>query len=405
MKRKLRMGMVGGGRGAFIGSVHRMAARLDGTIELACGAFSSNPERSRASGADLLLPENRVYGDYREMIEREAVLPADEKMDFVAIVTPNDCHHGPAKLALEAGFPVMCDKPLCLNMDEAKELEAAVEKTGLLFGLTHNYTGYPMVKEARQRVRAGELGKIRRVVAEYPQAWLATRLESTGQKQANWRTDPKRAGASCCVGDIGTHAANLTEYVTGLPIEEVAAELSTFVDGRPLDDDASVLLRLADGARGVLWASQVAIDEENGLNLRVYGEKGSLEWASGRAQHAVVEVARQASRGRARRCELRSAVSRIARRDPASRRPPGRLPRRFRESLPELCLGASRRQRAGRDRLPDGERRRARDGVHRGHRVELEPRCEVDQNPRLTSCDRICDRAYERSALSPDTRR
>jgi len=278
MKRRLRMGMVGGGRGAFIGSVHRIAAALDGTIELACGAFSSEPERSRASGADLLLPENRVYGDYREMIEREAALPADEKMDFVAIVTPNDHHHGPAMLALEAGFPVMCDKPLCLNMGEAKELEATVEKTGLVFGLTHNYTGYPMVKEARERIHAGELGKIRRVVAEYPQAWLATRLESTGQKQANWRTDPKRAGASCCVGDIGTHAANLTEYVTGLPIEEVAADLSTFVDGRSLDDDASVLLRLADGARGVLWASQIAIDEENGLSLRVYGEKGSLEW-------------------------------------------------------------------------------------------------------------------------------
>ena len=278
MKRRIRMGMVGGGRGAFIGSVHRIAAALDGTIELVCGAFSSDPDRSRASGRDLLLPESRVYGDYGEMIEREAALPADEKMDFVAIVTPNDRHHSPAMLALEAGFPVMCDKPLCFNMDEAKELEATVEKTGLLFGLTHNYTGYPMVKEARQRVRAGELGNIRRVVAEYPQGWLATRLESTGQKQANWRTDPKRAGASCCVGDIGTHAANLTEYVTGLPIEEVAAELSTFVDGRPLDDDASVLLRLADGARGVLWASQIAIDEENGLNLRVYGEKGSLEW-------------------------------------------------------------------------------------------------------------------------------
>lgn len=278
MKRKLRMGMVGGGRGAFIGSVHRIAAALDGTIELVCGAFSSDPERSRASGADLLLPENRVYGDYREMIEREAALPADEKMDFVAIVTPNDQHHGPSKLALEAGFPVMCDKPLCLTLEEAKELEATVEKTGLLFGLTHNYTGYPMVKEARQRIRAGELGKIRRVVAEYPQGWLATRLESTGQKQAAWRADPKRSGATCCVGDIGTHAANLTEYVTGLEIEEISAELSTFVAGRTLDDDASVLLRLADGARGVLWASQVAIDEENGLNLRVYGEKGSLEW-------------------------------------------------------------------------------------------------------------------------------
>lgn len=278
MKRRIRMGMVGGGRGAFIGAVHRMAAALDGTIELVCGAFSSDPERSRASGADLLLPASRVYDDYGEMIEREAALAADEKMDFVAIVTPNDLHHGPAMLALEAGFPVMCDKPLCWNMEEARELEATVEKTGLLFGLTHNYTGYPMVKEARQRVRAGELGTIRRVVAEYPQGWLATSLESTGQKQAGWRTDPKRSGASCCVGDIGTHAANLTEYVTGLPIEEVAAELSTFVDGRPLDDDASVLLRLAEGARGVLWASQIAIDEENGLNLRIYGDKGSLEW-------------------------------------------------------------------------------------------------------------------------------
>ena len=278
MARKLRMGMVGGGRGAFIGAVHRMAAAMDGTIELACGAFSSDPERSRASGADLLLPESRVYGDYHEMIEREAALSADEKMDFVAIVTPNDQHHGPAKLALEAGFPVMCDKPLCLNLDEAKDLEATVEKAGLLFGLTHNYTGYPMVKEARARIARGELGEIRRVVAEYPQGWLATRLEETGQKQASWRADPKRAGASCCVGDIGTHAANLTEYVTGLEIEEISAELSTFVDGRTLDDDASVLLRLANGARGVLWASQIAIDEENGLNLRVYGEKGSLEW-------------------------------------------------------------------------------------------------------------------------------
>lgn len=278
MKRKLRMGMVGGGRGAFIGAVHRMAAGLDGAIELTCGAFSSDPERSRASGADLLLPEERVYGDYREMIEREAALAADEKMDFVAIVTPNDQHHGPAKLALEAGFPVMCDKPLCLNLAEAKDLEATVETTGLLFGLTHNYTGYPMIKEARKRVAAGELGKIRRVVAEYPQGWLASRLEDTGQKQAGWRTDPRRAGAGGCVGDIGTHAANLTEYVTGLRIEEISAELSTFVDGRPLDDDASVLLRLSDGARGVLWASQIAIDEENGLNLRVYGDKGSLEW-------------------------------------------------------------------------------------------------------------------------------
>jgi predicted dehydrogenase len=276
--RRLRMGMVGGGRGAFIGAVHRMAATLDGRIELAAGAFSSDPERSRASGRDLLLPEDRVYGSYAEMIEKEKARPAGERIDFVAIVTPNHEHFPPARAALLAGFPVMCDKPLALNLAEARELRGLVLKTGLLFGLTHNYSGYPMVKEARHRVAAGELGRIRRVVAEYPQGWLASPLEATGQKQAEWRTDPARAGASCCVGDIGTHAAHLTEYVTGLPIREVASELTTFVEGRALDDDASVLLRLEGGARGVLWASQVAIDEENGLNLRVYGEKGSLQW-------------------------------------------------------------------------------------------------------------------------------
>ena len=278
MQRKIRMGMVGGGQGAFIGAVHRMAAALDGAIELVCGAFSSDPERSRASGRELLLDDRRVYGSYGEMFEAERGLPENERMDFVAIVTPNDLHFGPAKLALEAGFPVMCDKPLCLNLDEAKTLASVVEKTGLAFGLTHNYSGYPMVKEARVLLRDGALGKVRRVVVEYPQGWLATRLESTGQKQAGWRTDPKRAGASCCVGDIGTHAAHLSEYITGLHIEEVACELTTFVDGRLLDDDASMLLRFDGSARGVLWASQIAIDEENGLNIRVYGEKGSLEW-------------------------------------------------------------------------------------------------------------------------------
>ena len=276
--RKLRMGMVGGGRGAFIGAVHRMAATLDGRIELAAGAFSSDPERSRASGRDLLLPDERVYGSYVEMVEKERARPAGERVDFVAIVTPNHEHFPPARAALLGGFPVMCDKPLALNLAEALEFRALVRKTGLLFGLTHNYSGYPMVKEARHRVAAGELGRIRRVVAEYPQGWLSSPLETTGQKQAEWRTDPARSGASCCVGDIGTHAAHLTEYVTGLPIVAIASELTTFVAGRALDDDASVLLRLGGGARGVLWASQVAIDEENGLNLRVYGEKGSLQW-------------------------------------------------------------------------------------------------------------------------------
>jgi predicted dehydrogenase len=270
--------MVGGGRNAFIGSVHRMAASLDSRIELVCGAFSSDPERSVASGRDLLLPADRVYRTYDEMFEKESKLSRNHRMDFVAIVTPNDQHYPPARMALESGFPVMCDKPLALDLEEARELESLVKKTGLLFGLTHNYSGYPMVKEAKERIARGELGSIRRVVAEYAQGWLATSLESTGQKQAEWRTDPGRAGASCCMGDIGTHAAHLTEYVTGLRIQEIAAELSTFVAGRPLDDDGSVLLRLEGGARGVLWASQVAIDEENGLSLRVYGEKGSLEW-------------------------------------------------------------------------------------------------------------------------------
>jgi predicted dehydrogenase len=255
-----------------------MAATLDGAIELAAGAFSADPEKSRLSGRDLFLPEARVYGTYQEMIEKEKALAPGERIDFVVIVTPNDEHFPPAKAALLAGFPVMCDKPLALNLREARELRDVVQKSGLLFGLTHNYSGYPMVKEARRRVAAGDLGRIRRVVAEYAQGWLASPLEARGQKQASWRTDPARAGASCCIGDIGTHAAHLAEYVTGLRIEELASELTAFVPGRPLDDDASVLLRLEGGARGVLWASQIAIDEENALRLRVYGEKGSLEW-------------------------------------------------------------------------------------------------------------------------------
>jgi predicted dehydrogenase len=272
------MGMVGGGRGAFIGAVHRMTAQLDGLIELCSGAFSSDPERSRASGEDLFLPKNRAYGTYEEMFQKERELPEQDRMDFVSIVTPNDQHYPVIKMALENGFPVVCDKPLCFDWTEAKKLESLVAKSDLLFVLTHNYSGYPMIKEARQRIGSGQLGKIRKVVAEYPQGWLATRLESEGQKQASWRTDPERAGASCCIGDIGTHAAHLTEYVTALEIEEVCADLTSFVEGRRLDDDGSVLLRFRGGARGALLASQISIDEENGLKLRVYGERGGLEW-------------------------------------------------------------------------------------------------------------------------------
>ena len=273
------MGMVGGGRDAFIGAVHRMAAALDGHIELVCGAFSSDPAKSRASGADLYLPPERVYDSYPEMFERESELPDGERMDFVSIVTPNHVHFPVASAALEAGFHVMSDKPMTFDLDEAKRLQALVAHTGLQFGLTHNYTGYPMVKEARHLVRSGQLGTVRKVVVEYPQGWLAKLEEASGaNKQADWRTDPARAGASSCIGDIGTHAENLMEYVTGLQITELCADLTTFVRGRKLEDDGNVLVRLEGGARGVLYASQVSAGEENPLSVRVYGEAGGIEW-------------------------------------------------------------------------------------------------------------------------------
>ena len=278
MSRKIRMGMVGGGKGAFIGAVHRMAAALDGEIELVCGAFSSNPEKSKASGKELYLPDDRVYGSYAEMIEKEKALPDGERMDFVAIVTPNHVHYGPAKMALENGFHVVCDKPLCFNMEEAHDLERLVKETGLLFALTHNYTGYPMVKQAKMMIKNGELGKIRKIVVEYPQGWLSTKLEDSEQKQASWRTDPKRSGIAGAMGDIGTHAENLAEYITGLQITELCADLSIFVDGRQLDDDGNVLLHFDNGAKGILHASQISAGEENDLNIRIYGEKGGVKW-------------------------------------------------------------------------------------------------------------------------------
>jgi predicted dehydrogenase len=278
MSRKIRYGMVGGGRGAFIGAVHRIAANIDGQIELVAGAFSSDPEKSKASGADFFLAPDRVYGSYQELVTKEAALPADQRIDFVSIVTPNHVHFPAAKAALEAGFHVLSDKPATFNLAEAKELAAIVKKTGRLYGLTHNYTGYPLVKEARHLVHSGKLGKIRKVVVEYPQGWLATRIEASGQKQAAWRTDPKRSGAAGCIGDIGTHAENLAEYITGLQISELAADLTAFVKGRKLDDDGNVLLRFKGGAKGVLHSSQISVGEENNLNIRVYGELGGLEW-------------------------------------------------------------------------------------------------------------------------------
>lgn len=281
--------MVGGGRGAFIGAVHRMAAALDGQIELVCGAFSSDPEKSRLSGDDFYLAPERVYGSYEEMIEQEKELPENERMDFVSIVTPNHMHYGPAKMALTNGFHVVCDKPLTFNMEEALDLQETVKETGLIFALTHNYTGYPMVKQAKQMVKHGELGKIRKVVVEYPQGWLSTLLESTDQKQAAWRTDPKKSGKAGAMGDIGTHAENLAEYITGLKIDALCADISTLVEGRQLDDDGNVLLRFDNGARGILYASQISAGEENALKIRVYGEKGGLEWAQMQPNSLIVK--------------------------------------------------------------------------------------------------------------------
>jgi predicted dehydrogenase len=275
---KVRMGMVGGGEGAFIGAVHRMAAALDGEIELVCGAFSADPERSQRSGAALYLPAERIYPDYLTMMTAEAALPAEQRMQFVAIVTPNHLHYPIAEAALRAGFHVMSDKPATLDLAQALALRDIVRETGLLYGLTHAYTGYPLVKEARDRVAAGELGNIRKVVVEYPQGWLADREEAKDNKQAEWRQDQSRAGISGCMGDIGVHAANLAEYMSGLKISQLCADLTAFVDGRTMDDDGSVLLRFDNGARGVLMASQISIGEENSIRVRIYGDKGGLEW-------------------------------------------------------------------------------------------------------------------------------
>jgi predicted dehydrogenase len=289
MNRKLRYGMIGGGQGAFIGAVHRIAAGMDGQAELVAGAFSSDAARSRASGAGLFLDPSRVYGSYAEMARAEAALPAGRRLDFVVIVTPNHQHFGPAKLFLESGFNVVCDKPVTFNLAEALKLRAIVRRSRRIFVLTHNYTGYPMVRQARALVRSGAFGRLRKIVVEYPQGWLATALERTDQKQAAWRTDPKRSGAAGAMGDIGTHAENLARFVTGLEIKELCADLTAFVPGRKLDDDGSVLLRYHGGAKGILFASQICVGEENNLSLRVYGEKLGLEWRQENPNELIVK--------------------------------------------------------------------------------------------------------------------
>ncbi len=278
MERKLRMGMVGGGSDAFIGAIHRIAAFMDNKIELVCGCFSVNPEISKSSGAEYFVNPERVYSSFEEMFEKESQLPEDIRMDFVTIVTPNFVHYAPAKMALENGFDVVIDKPITFSLEQAVDLKAIIEKTGRTLALTHVYSAYPLVKEAREKIKNGELGAVRQVYVEYPQGWLSTRLEVQGENNAGWRTDPKRSGKAGCMGDIGTHAMQLAEHITGLKCVSMCADLTTFVPGRMLDDDGAALLRFEGGAKGVLMASQICVGEENAIKIRVYCEKGAILW-------------------------------------------------------------------------------------------------------------------------------
>lgn len=288
--RKLRMGMVGGGRGAFIGSVHRMAANLDGKIELVAGAFSADPEKSRLSGQDFFLDPSRVYASYQEMAAKEAALPKDKRIDFVSIVVRNNLHFEVAKTFLQAGFNVICDKPMTFDLKQAKQLRQIVQKSGKVFALTHNYTGYPMVKEARAMVQQGKLGRILKIVTEYPQGYAVGDVEAKGPAQiSSWRADPQVAGISNCMADIGTHAENLGRYITGLQIEEICADLTAFIPGRQLDDDGNLLVRYSNGAKGILYASQISNGDENNLNIRIYGTKASLEWHQENPNELIVK--------------------------------------------------------------------------------------------------------------------
>lgn len=278
MAKKLRAGLIGGGEGSFIGAIHYRAAMLDGYYELVCGAFSSNPDKSKHSAGAYHVSDERAYGSWQQMFEKEAALPPHQRMEVVMITTPNNLHFPQAMKALEMGYHVICDKPVTISQQQAIELGKKVKETGLIFALTHTYTGYPMVMEAREIIASGKLGTLRKLVVEYPQGWLSTPLEAQGNKQASWRSDPKYNGPGGCMGDIGVHAENLAEYITGLQIDELCADITTFVPGRQLDDDASVLLRFKGGAKGILFASQISAGEENDINIRVYGEKGGLEW-------------------------------------------------------------------------------------------------------------------------------
>ncbi|MEL6132118.1 MAG: Gfo/Idh/MocA family oxidoreductase [Bacteroidota bacterium] len=338
--RKMRMGMVGGGRGAFIGAVHRMAAALDGEIELVCGAFSSDPAKSKASGADLYLDPARVYGSYEEMILKEKARPLADRMDFVSIVTPNHLHVPPAKFAIEHGFAVVCDKPLAFSLAEAQDLAAHVQEKDALFALTHNYTGYPLVKEAKQMIATGVLGKLRKIIVGYPQGWLSSFLEASGQKQAAWRTDPSKSGIAGSMGDIGTHAENLAEYITGLSIEAMCADISTFVEGRRLDDDGNVLLRFQGGAKGILHVSQIAHGEENGLYIQIYGEQGGLEWHQMRPNTLVHKVQDQGTR------LIRTGVGNLSSQAQGATRIPAGHPEGYIEAFANIYRNFARTLRA-----------------------------------------------------------
>jgi len=339
LNRKLKMGMVGGGRDAFIGAVHRKAALMDGKIEFIAGALSSDPEKAKASARDLLISEEKSYGTWQEMVDQESNLPESERIDFVSIVTPNFMHFPIAKGFAEAGINVICDKPMTYSLQEAKDLVDIVKESGIVFALSHNYTGYPMVKQARHMVRTGELGDILKVVVEYPQSWLLKSIEEGGQKQASWRTDPKRSGVSNCMGDIGSHCENLAHYITGLEITEMCADLKSILD-RPLDNDGNILLHFEKEASGILHASQFSAGEENNLRIRVYGTKGSLEWHQEEPNYLWFRTnegpAQLYSRGNAYLCDAAQRATRL---------PPGH-PEAFIEAFANIYANATDAMRA-----------------------------------------------------------
>ncbi len=334
LERKLKMGMVGGGNDAFIGAVHRSAALLDGQVDFVAGALSSTPEKAKASARALLLPEERAYGSWEEMVEIESKLPEGDRIDFVSIVTPNHMHFPVAKAFAEAGFNIICDKPMTYSLVEAIELVQVVGNSGIVFALTHNYTGYPMVKQARHMVKSGELGNILKFVVEYPQGWLLTALEEEGQKQASWRTDPQRSGVANCMGDIGSHCENLAHYITGLEIKEMCADLKSILD-RPLDNDGNILLHLEKDACGILYASQFSAGDENNLRIRVYGNKGALEWRQEEPNHLWFRTnegpAQLLRRGNGYLCEAAQRGTRL---------PPGH-PEAFIEAFANVYVNAT----------------------------------------------------------------